>query len=363
MRIAAQVPGLDPKTLARSRRRHRRSKSLEKQVAGVSRRGFYARLPLTAARLLDRADAPRRRGRSLRRPRESRIRQSLGAIDFTILPDDALATTLQRRAQAARSVRRAHAVVRERVAREPRRSEDGSRAIACRWAPSASRRRSPRASAISRARIPGIALSQVAAIARHDEPARRALETGTFAASADLPDGPDAAGALRNFSRPTAIAPCARPSSRRRAGGRTQAILLACCAPPSRTLDPDAEGQLKNARANAPSASCRSLGEAALARGDVAGARAGRALAALRSPARANARLGDARARHASRDRARDRSPSAARRTRRSAPARVLLHLRRAHEARCRAGAPTSASSSHAPRRVRARRRRVPIRR
>src|SRR5439155_2807593 len=51
MRIAAQVPGLDPKTLI-DLGGGSEVALLEKQVAGVSKRGFYARLPLTATRLL-----------------------------------------------------------------------------------------------------------------------------------------------------------------------------------------------------------------------------------------------------------------------------------------------------------------------
>src|SRR5258705_3010310 len=51
MRVAAQVPGLDPKTLI-DLGGGAELQILERQGAGVSKRGFYPRLPLTATRLL-----------------------------------------------------------------------------------------------------------------------------------------------------------------------------------------------------------------------------------------------------------------------------------------------------------------------
>ena len=105
---------------------------------------------------------------------------------------------------------------------------------------------------------PGIALSQ--------SPRSRATTSRRVARSrggqrsrvADLPDGPDAAGALAISRDATAIARSAKPSSRRRAGARSQPLLAMLRAgAPAR--DPDPEAQREARPRHAPSASSPSL--------------------------------------------------------------------------------------------------------
>ena len=186
MRIAAQVPGLDPKTLI-DLGGGSEVEILEKQVAGVSRRAFYARLPLTAARLLteqmrlvgevDRFDAY-----------VARVGQSLGAIDFTILPDDALAAALT---DARKLLDRCGELMLS-CASASLASHVALKTVLARASPVGAERIAQALSAgvgDLESALPGIALNQVAAIARHDEPARRALESGQVRALADLPEG------------------------------------------------------------------------------------------------------------------------------------------------------------------------------
>ena len=186
MRIAAQVPGLDPKTLI-DLGGGSEVEILEKQVAGVSRRAFYARLPLTAARLLieqmrlvgevDRFDAY-----------VARVGQSLGAIDFTILPDDALAAALT---DARKLLDRCGELMLS-CASASLASHVALKTVLARASPVGAERIAQALSAgvgDLESALPGIALNQVAAIARNDEPARRALESGQVRALADLPEG------------------------------------------------------------------------------------------------------------------------------------------------------------------------------
>jgi phosphohistidine swiveling domain-containing protein len=187
MRIAAQVPGLDPKTLI-DLGGGSEVEILEKQVAGVSRRAFYARLPMTAARLLteqmrlagevDRFDA-----------RARRVRQSLGAIDFTILPDMALGAAFR----AARKLLDRCGELMLSCASASLASHVALKTVLARASPVGAERIAQALSAgvgDLESALPGIALSQVAALARRDEPARSALERGAVRKLDDLPEGP-----------------------------------------------------------------------------------------------------------------------------------------------------------------------------
>jgi phosphohistidine swiveling domain-containing protein len=93
MRIAAQVPWLDPSTLV-DLGGGAGGAELDAQVAEVSRRGFYARLPLTATRL---AREQLRIDDVVARFEQSaeKAKSAHSALDLTILPDDALARTLR----------------------------------------------------------------------------------------------------------------------------------------------------------------------------------------------------------------------------------------------------------------------------
>jgi pyruvate,water dikinase len=187
MRIAAQVPGLDPKTLV-DLGGGSEVEILERQVAGVSRRAFYARLPMTAARLLteqmrlggevDRFDAY-----------AGRVRQSLGAIDFTILPDIALGAAFR----SARKLLDRCGELMLSCASASLASHVALKTVLARASPVGAERIAQALSAgvgDLESALPGIALSQVAAIARRDEPARRVLERATVRKVDDLPAGP-----------------------------------------------------------------------------------------------------------------------------------------------------------------------------
>ena len=187
MRIAAQVPGLDPKTLL-DLGGGTSIDILESQVADVSKRGFYARLPLTAGRLL--GEQMRLGGEVDRfevhadRAARRLVRDGPHHFAGRRARDDA-----ERRTKAPRASGDADALVRERVAREPRRAEDRARALDARG------RRAHRAGALrghrrSRKRASWHCPRHVAAIARHDEPARSRLEANHLRSPADLPDGP-----------------------------------------------------------------------------------------------------------------------------------------------------------------------------
>jgi pyruvate,water dikinase len=195
MRIAAQVPGLDPKTLL-DLGGGSEVEILERQVAAVSKRGFYARLPLTATRLL--AEQMRLGGEVDRfDARASRIHHSIGAIDLTILPDDALATTLR----DARHLLDQCGELMLSCASASLTSHLALKTVLARSLPVGAERIAQALSAgvgDLESALPGIALHHVASIANHDEPAQRALENGSVRAVSDLPEGP-ARRALAQF--------------------------------------------------------------------------------------------------------------------------------------------------------------------
>jgi len=187
MRIAAQVPGLDPKTLI-DLGGGSEVEILERQVAGVSKRGFYARLPLTATRLL--AEQIRLKGEVDRFDRQAnRAQKSVDQIDFTILPDDALATALGN----ARKLLDTCGELMLASASASLASHVALKTVLAHSLPAGAERVAQALTAgvgdLESAQ-PGIALCRVAAVARSDEAARRALENGSVMRLSDLPDGP-----------------------------------------------------------------------------------------------------------------------------------------------------------------------------
>jgi pyruvate,water dikinase len=247
MRIAAQVPGLDPKTLI-DLGGGSEVEILEKQVAGVSRRAFYARLPLTAARLL--TEQMRLVGEVDRfHASASRVRQSLGAIDFTILPDAALAAAL---ADARKLLDQCGELMLS-CASASLASHVALKTVLARASPVGAERIAQALSAgvgDLESALPGLALNQVAAIARHDEPARRALEAGTARTLADLPVG-EARRAFAQFlvthgDRAVREAELSTPRWR-----EDPSVPLAMLSAALKANRPDPEAQLKNARTRA----------------------------------------------------------------------------------------------------------------
>ena len=244
MRIAAQVPGLDPKTLI-DLGGGSEVELLEKQVVGVSRRAFYARLPLTAARLLteqmrlvgevDRFDAY-----------AARVRQSIGAIDFTILPDAALAAALR---DARKLLDRCGELMLS-CASASLASHVALKTVLARASPVGAERIAQALSAgvgDLESALPGIALNQVAAVARRDDAARRALTDGRVRTLADLPDG-ETRGAFLRFleahgDRAVREAELATPRWR-----EDPSVPLAMLSAALKGNRPDPEAQLKSAR-------------------------------------------------------------------------------------------------------------------
>ncbi|MCL2450816.1 MAG: PEP-utilizing enzyme, partial [Polyangiaceae bacterium] len=93
MRIAAQVPFLDPRMLVELGGGGG-GDELASQVQGVSRRGFYMRLPLTASRLLReqlRLDDDVKDFESF----AEKASRAQSALDLAVLPDDGLARRLR----------------------------------------------------------------------------------------------------------------------------------------------------------------------------------------------------------------------------------------------------------------------------
>ncbi|WP_437588712.1 PEP/pyruvate-binding domain-containing protein [Sorangium sp. So ce1000] len=96
MRIAAQVPGLSPRALLgmSGGASEPLIARLVEQSAGVSRSRFYARLPLTGPRLLLR-HARLEREVAAYEGEALWAQRALSELDMTLLPDDAIGTTLR----------------------------------------------------------------------------------------------------------------------------------------------------------------------------------------------------------------------------------------------------------------------------
>ncbi|AUX47834.1 phosphoenolpyruvate synthase [Sorangium cellulosum] len=96
MQIAAQVPGLSPRALLgmSGGASAELIARLAEQSEGVSRRRFYARLPLTGPRLLLR-QARLEREVAAFEGEALWAQRALSELDMTLLPDDAIGTTLR----------------------------------------------------------------------------------------------------------------------------------------------------------------------------------------------------------------------------------------------------------------------------
>lgn len=92
MRIAAQVPFLDPRTLVELGGGWG-GEELSAQVQDVSRRGFYTRLPMTAARLVKEQLTLGEQVKAFEAFAETQWRAQ-SALDLAILPDDGVARRL-----------------------------------------------------------------------------------------------------------------------------------------------------------------------------------------------------------------------------------------------------------------------------
>lgn len=97
MKVAAQVPGLSPSALLMSASGGAGAsivETLNRQIEGTRRTSFFLRLPLTAPRLL--VQQLRLEGEvAAFEPEAEAQRRSLFDLDLSLLPDDALATTLR----------------------------------------------------------------------------------------------------------------------------------------------------------------------------------------------------------------------------------------------------------------------------
>lgn len=222
MQIAAQVPGLSPRALLgmSGGASEAAIKALEKQTVGVSRKSFFMRLPMTAARLL--ARHARLEGEVAAYEAEAaRARRALLEMDLTLLPDDALSTTLKSAlalldqtgtlmlhcASASLASHLALSRALERVASRRASARDASspdEAMLLAQDPGAPSRIEHIAQTLAGgvreldSANPGVALAGVAEAANRDEAAREKLLQGEVRRASDLPRGP-AREALEKF--------------------------------------------------------------------------------------------------------------------------------------------------------------------
>jgi pyruvate,water dikinase len=194
MRMAVQIPGLDAHAVVQLVGVEGAA-ALERQLGEVSRRGFYTRLPVTAARQLAEQSAI---GTLVERFEASQTEEerAVEEIDLAILPDDALVPRLRElQAMLGQSTRMlavaTTAYVTAHLSLELllRRSEG---ALAGRVAQ------------LIAAGVPGldatrpaVALAQIATIARDEPAARAALDGGSARRLDDLPPGPTRSALFR----------------------------------------------------------------------------------------------------------------------------------------------------------------------
>lgn len=187
MRVAAQVPWLDPKTLVELGGGSG-GEELARDVADVSHTRFFARLPLTATRLAKeqlRLDADVAR---YERDAES-ARRFYAALDLAILPDESLARTIRDlQALLART-----GTVMLTCASSALGSHLALSGVLSRLAPARGDRLAQSLTAgirdLESAR-PAMGILRVASLARSDAPALRALQEDGVASIDAIPDGP-----------------------------------------------------------------------------------------------------------------------------------------------------------------------------
>jgi len=195
MRICSQVPGLDPRTLLEVGGGGG-SEELEHQIGEVSRRFFYARLPLTATRLVKEQVRLDQEVASFEAFATKALRIHK-ALDPAVLPDEGVARTLRdlqdllertgnTMLTCASSSLGTHIVLKtalERVA--PGSGERYAHGLVAGIRDLESTR-------------PAIGIARVVEVARRDAEGRAALERESTRTLADLPAGPTRA-ALKEF--------------------------------------------------------------------------------------------------------------------------------------------------------------------
>jgi len=211
-RIAAQVPMMTPSALldASGGASAAVVRLLDKQVEGISKRGFFLRAPLVAPRLLAR-QARLEREIALFEPWADKQRRRVLEMDLGILPDDGLVTTLRGTQAmlertgtlmllAASASLAAHVLLVTTLGRVMRRSsarDNDAAAIGARRA-TAGKLSLALTGGVSdlASAAPGIALSRIAKLARTDDEARDALLEGRAKRLEDLPRGATRAALL-----------------------------------------------------------------------------------------------------------------------------------------------------------------------
>jgi pyruvate,water dikinase len=187
MRIAAQVPFLDPRTLVELGGGWG-GDELATQVKDVSRRGFYARLPLTASRLLREQLKLDDDVKSFEAFAEKQWRAQ-SALDLAILPDEGVA----RRVRDIQALLERTGTVMLTCASSTLGSHLALKLMLERVAPLDAERLAQSLTSgirdVESAR-PGIGIMHVAALARREPEARAALERDSTTGLDALPEGP-----------------------------------------------------------------------------------------------------------------------------------------------------------------------------
>jgi pyruvate,water dikinase len=187
MRIAAQVPWLDPRTLVELGGGSG-GEEVAHQVADVSRRSFYARLPLTASRLLK--EQVRLDEDVLRFEKTAeRAWQAHHALDLAILPDEGLARTIRDLQNLLEST--GHMML--TCGASALGSHLALKAVLARVAPDDADKLAQGLTTgirdLESAR-PAIAIARIAQLARNEPAARAALEREDLSTLSGLPEGP-----------------------------------------------------------------------------------------------------------------------------------------------------------------------------
>ncbi len=191
LRMAVQLPGLDEHSVVQLAGVEA-SEALERQLGEVSRRGFYTRLPLTAARQIAEQGAI---GTLVEQAEvvAAESERAVEEIDLAILPDDSLVVRLRELrellgratttlATATTAYVTSHLALKTAIARSAPASADRLAALLA-------------AGVVGlEATRPALALAQLAAIARDEPAARDAILAST---DAPLPPGPTRAALAR----------------------------------------------------------------------------------------------------------------------------------------------------------------------
>jgi pyruvate,water dikinase len=187
MRIAAQVPFLDPRTLVELGGGWG-GEELATQVEGVSRRSFYLRLPLTASRLLREQIRLDDDVKAFEVLAEKEWRAQ-SALDLTILPDDGLA----RRLRDIQGLLEQTGTVMLTCASSSLGAHLALKTMLERVAPLDAERLAQSLTSgirdVESAR-PGIGIMHVAALARREPDARAAVERDSTTGLDVIPEGP-----------------------------------------------------------------------------------------------------------------------------------------------------------------------------